>query len=141
MTKTEVNNKISYYEGLINSSTDKVNELANYISSAEEFYAKMNEYIANVEMDKDNRVNRVNSLGSKGLQVKLVSIYCDGMQSLLTGSAFSTKYDNLTSSRDEIYVKLENMREDKQYYEGLVNQYSSDRDYWVRQLQYAEDDN
>lgn len=137
-TRAEINNKIRYYENLIQQYQNSANKSNTQISELISLKSKMQSYQRDFSNRETNRKNKVvNGFGGK-FNFKFISSYVSGMKNLIAGSDYRRAYNSISSGISRVEKQISQLRSDAMNYNNKIRSCRNNITYWRNQLKYAK---
>lgn len=137
MTVNEIRNNIIYNENLINQFYAEKRTIETQINELEQLRGKFTTLQNNFGTKQESRQQGLLRFSQVIVSNKIFSNYLEGMTSLLCGRQFNDAYNGLTTAKQKINTKLNELLQNLYDCEGRITYRENRRVYWQEQLRLA----
>lgn len=134
MTVNEIRNNIIYNENLIEQFHAKKRAIEAQIGELEQLRGKFTTLQNNFGAKQERRQQGLLRFSHTIVSNKIFSNYLNGMTSLLSGCQFNDAYDGLTTAKQKINEKLNELLQNLYDCEGRIRYRENRKIYWQEQL-------
>lgn len=137
MTVNEIRNNIIYNENLIDQFYAEKRRIETQIDELEQLRGKFTTLQNNFGAKQESRQQGLLRFSHAIVSNKIFSNYFNGMTSLLGGHQFNDAYNGLTTAKQKINNKLQELLENLSDCEGRITYRENRKIYWQEQLRLA----
>lgn len=137
MTVNEIRNNIIYNENLIEQFYAEKRAIESQIDELEQLRDKFTTLQNNFGAKQESRQQGLLRFSHAIVSNKIFSNYLNGMTSLLGGQQFNDAYDGLTTAKQKINTKLNELLQNFNDCEGRISYRENRKIYWQEQLKLA----
>ena len=137
MTVNEIRNNIIYNENLIEQYYAEKRSIEAQIDELEQLRGKFTTLQNNFGAKQESRQQGILRFTHTIVSNKIFSNYLNGMTSLLSGHQFNDAYDGLTTAKQKINTKINELLQNLYDCEGRITYRENRRVYWQEQLRLA----
>ena len=137
MTVNEIRNNIIYNENLINQFYAEKRTIETQINELEQLRGKFTTLQNNFGTKQESRQQGLLRFSQVIVSNKIFSNYLKGMTSLLCGRQFNDAYNGLTTAKQKINTKLNELIQNLYDCEERISYRENRKIYWQEQLRLA----
>ncbi|MEE0931023.1 MAG: hypothetical protein UIM53_08485 [Acutalibacteraceae bacterium] len=137
MTISEIQSNINYNEGLIEQFYTEKRTLETQIDELEQLREKFTTLQNNFGSKQESRQQGLAKFTHTNINNKIFSNYFNGMTSLLSGRQFNDAYEGLSTAKQTINTKLQELMQNLTECEGNITYRENRKAYWQEQLRLA----
>ena len=109
MDRTEIQEKINYYQNAIDNSLEERSKLEQQIEELCNLSIKLGTLKSDFESKQLSRKNGLEKLCQTKNTIKAISSYCSGMNSLLNGTEYNSANTGLVTAQQSTDSKRKNL--------------------------------
>lgn len=137
MTVNEIQNNIIYNENLIYQFNYEKREIEAQINELEQLREKFSTLQTNFGAKQEDRKRGLQHFSVSAISNKIFSSYFNGMTSLLNGYQFNDAYEGLSTAKQRINIKLNELIQNLSDCEDKITYRENRKIYWQEQLRVA----